>query len=1415
MKKNTAKRHALQEQVDSQRLRLESLRLGQQLKLAEAVTDSVFGTPIPFEQINSYRGQPLVPLFFRDYYQAKPTTIRTVQELDRQRQLARYAFETNENAQAVINGLCAYVVGGGYDVRVAAREKDAAAGVDEMVAAAQQVIDEFVDVNELQDASDGCSVYDETYQRCKVEGEAFIRMYVDEIETTRVRFVEPDNVRPPLGQNWEGPWSFGILTSGKVDGGSYGENLAWDTQTPRAYNINYPITNKDEQVPARFMFHVKNSVKKNQKRGVSAFYCCDETLRGTQKLRYAAREGAKIRASIPYVRQHQQADLPTIQALQAGVITATAPRSDQFGNQYEVPVQQVEPGSVVDIPQALEMKPSPADPNAEGVEQNLRHGVETIAARFNAPPWLVGGTTGDASYADGLVKESPFYKTLVKQQKVQTGFWRRVFISVLEVAEEQGRLPAGASQSLKVMVTAEDPQVRNEAERTQNNAQLYGLGVLSLHTLAAESGHDLDEEVAHRRQEEEEGLVVQQPTDDDGGGGGPKTVGGRRKKDMKEQSGSTQDRLTLFAYNDDTGKFRKKYAGANHKLTHDEVWPDVDEWSTHRGVHGKNKNQLNIVRNDDNLSELTHRHEIPDELKTHLDKHFPAAQLVHFWTPNEREHDVDPIGHYGEQLSEVAAATAVQTAVALQEAAVDRFNTHDTTLWYWDGKTLHTAKPTTTKVQHGDFWPNFESGVEDNPDAVNWGRHIANSNQLRMGYVIRATTPEFHKAVEERFPGHRKTSWWGEPLEHLDKENRSPVSRNKSVDPLGHYGEQISMEEGRGWTQNASLFAYDGENDKFEKHKIGRGEDEVTHSGVWPDNEEWATHWGRVNHGEKKMQVTTLDDDHSPIELSKSDVPDSLRKHIDKHFPGYRLVKLWTPAARHDSDPLGHYGEQTEPEGHVLTTDMNYTDAHRQANRTMARVEELGRRVASHSTEESHEYVARDYVGAVLGSASTLSPRQRQDVRFAYLRDPAGHVNAAGQMHIEPGTKTAEIDMLGSTVRGGGTRLVNHFRGVARDEGMEWLHAVPASGSEGFYKKMGFTRGGDDDQFVMELKEQHTQDDLDDAARRMAVSVSNSGRAAKRQNIRYAAPAEREESLKLAQRKVGSAPVPSPEDMTKARANLEADGRHGGESRGGSAEDRRKQRRNLFAEFGGKERGYVVCPWTGQKLHWTDDPKENPEGYPKFERGKIFGKRQGGGYQLHNLIPESYEANRRRQDKSLRPENLSEQELMEAGLLGHEVHDWSNIDDDTLMEHGNIINDKEGSDDDDEGRELSKHGAALSMMLGAFHEHTYHRTYAEGFRDRSSHLAVTKDDNGEVNAAGHMYTYPDNKTAEITALGSITPMGGLAILSHFKNKAKAAGMKKIVGAPITGKQDFYKYLGGRPTSTNPNNMRYEMDLTKE
>lgn len=158
---------------------------------------------------------------------------------------------------------------------------------------------------------------------------------------------------------------------------------------------------------------------------------------------------------------------------------------------------------------------------------------------------------------------------------------------------------------------------------------------------------------------------------------------------------------------------------------------------------------------------------------------------------------------------------------------------------------------------------------------------------------------------------------------------------------------------------------------------------------------------------------------------------------------------------------------------------------------------------------------------------------------------------------------------------------------------------------------------------------------------------------------------ERDASLRKARDKIANAPVPGKDRVAKMRAalakpikyNKQAKAlkkkghtpaeivaklgpppRPGGDARGNS-NDRKRRAKMLFEEFGGAEKGYIVCPWTGIKMHYTDDKAENPKGYPKFEQGKIFTACQGGGYQPPNLLPESFAANRSRNDTRMRKEN--------------------------------------------------------------------------------------------------------------------------------------------------------------------------------
>lgn len=111
--------------------------------------------------------------------------------------------------------------------------------------------------------------------------------------------------------------------------------------------------------------------------------------------------------------------------------------------------------------------------------------------------------------------------------------------------------------------------------------------------------------------------------------------------------------------------------------------------------------------------------------------------------------------------------------------------------------------------------------------------------------------------------------------------------------------------------------------------------------------------------------------------------------------------------------------------------------------------------------------------------------------------------------------------------------------------------------------------------------------------------------------------------------KLAALPPPDPAAIEKHTALAEriarGEVRAGGELRGNST-DRRRSRENLFKEFGGLQRGFVPCVYCGLPL------SANGEGHPQLTRDKLRVFRDGGGYQLFNLVPACAACNAHRND---------------------------------------------------------------------------------------------------------------------------------------------------------------------------------------
>ena len=508
-------------------------------RLTEDTASQVIGPRFPVEQLATFRYNGAAAGFFvgRDLYPWKSNTIRTLWDHDIQRYLGRNLYESNCNAKGVLNGLSGYVVGRGFTFKVVDREDEGEPGqfseqtepphsekpgVDESDPAsspapepsplAKKVRKLLADFCETAKVSGRDGWHAEGFMRWHRDGEFFLRLFPQVDGPTLARCVEPDMVRPPLDQSLEGPWAFGILTDPE------------DLDTPKAYNIIYP-GEKHVRVDAERIFHLKNNVSRNVRRGLSTYWSCSDELYGTSKLRYTSREGEKVRQAIAYIRQHALADKNSIVNLQAGTVTQTQQRWDADGVMRDVPMERSEPGSVVDIPKGLDYKPGPAAETGsqDGAKIAEDQGLAAVAANWVVCTFLVTGQGDSGTYASAVVAESPMLNTVLAQQEVHTTFWRAVYKAVVQIEIDKGALPEDTFEQVDIHLVAPNPS-RNKKEAVESDKILADAGLLSDDTFATRHNLDLEEEQAKGAEKS----ALPEPVSP---GGTPQTPSGQRNKE--------------------------------------------------------------------------------------------------------------------------------------------------------------------------------------------------------------------------------------------------------------------------------------------------------------------------------------------------------------------------------------------------------------------------------------------------------------------------------------------------------------------------------------------------------------------------------------------------------------------------------------------------------------------------------------------------------------------------------------------------------------------------------------------------------------------------------------------------------------------------------------------------------------------
>ena len=455
-------------------------------KSRQQLSESQLAFSPPYELINPfslfYDGQSLLfPVYPSrlDYRTSSSYIFLSETQLDLLRSYARFLYETNTWAKGVVERLCEFIIKGGYTFEVQpARDRD----TDKtLVKKAQKMLDDFGCKNQWNEIRQ-----QELFRRSLRDGEWFLQFFPQEDAITSVRVVEPECIRSP---NSEPDWTFGCKSDGD------------DRETILDYNITYRGMADQNITPADEVLHSKINVDLGVKRGLSDFFASQETLQNSDKLRRCMQMGESVRQSFAYIREHQQASADTITSIQAAATTYQEPYPSTTGFSNLVNVQQLQPGSVHDIPAAMKFI-NPPSVMADNAVKVLQESLQSLAQYWNVPAWLLTGDSSSSSYASSLVEESPFSRMCETEQGFYSHEFKAVMVKVLEIAIQQGELPDDALERLDVQVITPSITTRQADKQTARNQMLHSSGVMSKRTWTHLEDLDYDHEKENFQRDE-------------------------------------------------------------------------------------------------------------------------------------------------------------------------------------------------------------------------------------------------------------------------------------------------------------------------------------------------------------------------------------------------------------------------------------------------------------------------------------------------------------------------------------------------------------------------------------------------------------------------------------------------------------------------------------------------------------------------------------------------------------------------------------------------------------------------------------------------------------------------------------------------------------------------------------------------
>ncbi len=384
----------------------------------------------------------------------------------------------------------------------------------------------------------------EAFRRWRRDGEVFIRFFRGGQQTNglpAIRFVEPEQVGPPPGEDADGDWSFGILTEHE------------DVENVQAFFVRDPLGTGSEgdEVRAARILHLKANVDSSIKRGLPDFMPVQDDLERVRRMLRNMGEVASIQTAIAWVSQYATATADQVGTLIRAGSDYTRPKLGDPSGKY-MDVVNYEPGTVLHMDSNRQFVAGPVAQGTAGfiqVEQAILRGC---GARWRFPEYFSGDASNN-NMASSIVAGSPFVVAVEGNQLEWGVFERAVAKKVLELCVESGRLSREHVASVDVKVIPPAVALANREEEERLREMRNKAGVLSVTTWQQQVGLDPKHEAANFEAEARR----------KGASEGGKTVGESEESECDEEisEGMLKGKKFTGEIRDSVGRRRCYYKG--------------------------------------------------------------------------------------------------------------------------------------------------------------------------------------------------------------------------------------------------------------------------------------------------------------------------------------------------------------------------------------------------------------------------------------------------------------------------------------------------------------------------------------------------------------------------------------------------------------------------------------------------------------------------------------------------------------------------------------------------------------------------------------------------------------------------------------------------------------------------------------